>query len=198
MNAEYVRLHQHRLRVAVPYCDDTHALRTVVRTRTDLVDMRVAATNQLPALLETYRPGAKAVFADVKSPISLEFLTHYPTPNAARHMGEKRMAAFLVKARPVRLGVLRRGDLAEEVFVDADEVDEAVPGPVRVKGALRVGVGQAGRGPVGEHEPDRHAGGPERCARPLVEVAAEGFESSTVRFASLRPGDPVIWRSPVQ
>ena len=95
--AEYVRLRQHKLRVAVPYSDDTRALRTVVRTRTDLVDMRVAATNQLAALLDAFWPGAKAVFADVESPISLEFLTRYPTPASAAHLGEKRMAAFLVK-----------------------------------------------------------------------------------------------------
>ena len=59
------------------------ALRTVVRTRDDLVDMRVAATNQLSALLEAHWPGAKAIFADVESPISLAFLTRYPTPAAA-------------------------------------------------------------------------------------------------------------------
>ena len=59
--------------------------------------MRVAATNQLSALLDAHWPGAKAVFADVESPVSLEFLTRYPTPAAARHLGEKRMAAFLIK-----------------------------------------------------------------------------------------------------
>jgi hypothetical protein len=37
--------------------------------------MRVAATSQLSALLEAHWLGAKAVFADVESPISLEFLT---------------------------------------------------------------------------------------------------------------------------
>lgn len=95
--AEYLRLRQHRLRVAVPCSDETRALRTVVRTRTDLVDMRVGATNQLCALLDDHRPGAKAVFADVESPISLEFLTRYPTPNSARHVGEKRMRAFMIK-----------------------------------------------------------------------------------------------------
>jgi hypothetical protein len=83
--------------VAIPYSDDTRALRTVMHTRTDLVDMRVAAANRLSALLDAYWPGAKAVFADVESPITLEFLTRYPTPNAARHLGDQRMAAFLVK-----------------------------------------------------------------------------------------------------
>jgi transposase len=95
--AEYLRLRYHRLQPAAPYSDETRALRTAVRTRDDLVEMRVAATNQLSALLDAHWPGAKAVFADVESPISLEFLTRYPTPAAARHLGEKRMAAFLVK-----------------------------------------------------------------------------------------------------
>jgi transposase len=95
--AEYLRLRYHRLAPAAPYSDETRALRTAVRTRDDLVEMRVAATNQLSALLEAHWPGAKAVFADVESPVSLEFLTRYPTPAAARHLGEKRMAAFLIK-----------------------------------------------------------------------------------------------------
>jgi len=95
--AEYLRLRQHRLRTAAPYSDETLALRTVVRSRGDLVEMRAAAINQLSALLEAHWPGARAIFADVGSPISLEFLTRYPAPAAAAHLGEKRMAAFLVK-----------------------------------------------------------------------------------------------------
>jgi transposase len=95
--AEYLRLRQHRLRVAVPYSDATIAARTVVRTRTDLVEQRVAATNQLSALLDAHWPGAKAIFADVESPISLAFLTRYPTPASAQHLAEKRLTAFLAK-----------------------------------------------------------------------------------------------------
>jgi transposase len=95
--AEYLRLRAHKLRIVAPYSDQTKALRTVVRTRGDLVEMRVAATNQLSALLEAHWPGAKAIFADVESPVSLEFLTRYPTPAAAAHLGEKRMAAFCAR-----------------------------------------------------------------------------------------------------
>jgi transposase len=95
--AEYLRLRAHKLRPAVPFSAETKAMRTVVRTRDDLVEMRVAATNQLTALLETHWPGATAVFADVESPIALEFLTRYPTPAAAARLGEKRMAAFCTK-----------------------------------------------------------------------------------------------------
>lgn len=95
--AEYLRLRAHRLRVVPGYSAETKALRTVVRTRDDLVDMRVAATNQLAALLDAHWPGAKEIFADLESPIALAFLTRYPTAAAARHLGEKRLAAFLIK-----------------------------------------------------------------------------------------------------
>src|SRR5947207_2627277 len=111
--AEYLRLRRHRLKTAAPYSDETLALRTVVHSRGDLVEMRVAATNQLSALLDAHWPGAKAVFADVESPISLEFLTRYPTPAAAAHLGEKRMAAFCVKH-----GYSGRRTVANTTFAD--------------------------------------------------------------------------------
>lgn len=95
--AEYLRLRHHRLHLATPYTPQTKALRTVVRTRGDLVDMRVAATNQLSALLDTHWPGAKAIFADVESPIALEFLTRYPSARHATHLGAKRLATFCAK-----------------------------------------------------------------------------------------------------
>jgi hypothetical protein len=56
----------------------------VVRTRDDLVAMRVAATNQLAALLDAHWPGAKAILADLESPIALQFLNRYPTPTPQR------------------------------------------------------------------------------------------------------------------
>jgi transposase len=95
--AEYLRLRAHRLRPAIPFTAETKALRTVVRTRDDIVEMRVTATNQLTALLDAHWPGARAIFADVESPIALEFLTRYPTAAHAAHLGQKRLAAFCVK-----------------------------------------------------------------------------------------------------
>jgi len=93
--AEYLRLRAHRLRPVPGYSAQTKALRTVVRTRDDLVEMRVAAANQLAALLDAFWPGGKAIFADIASPIALAFLTRYPTAASARSLGEKRLAAFL-------------------------------------------------------------------------------------------------------
>jgi transposase len=93
--AEYLRLRHHRLHPVAPYSAQTKALRTVVRTRDDIVKMRVSATNQLSALLDDHWPGAKAIFADVESPISLAFLRRYPTAASAARLGEKRLAAFV-------------------------------------------------------------------------------------------------------
>jgi len=159
--AEYLRLRYHRLQPAAPYCDETRALRTAVRTRDDLVQMRVAATNQLAALLDAHWPGAKAIFADVESPISLEFLTRYPTPAAARHLGQKRMAAFLVKhgycgRRPAAQLLARLRDAPPGTTGDAltEALRDAVLAVVTVLQALNGAVKDLDRSAaahLGEH-----------------------------------------------
>jgi transposase len=95
--ADYLRVRQRQLRVLAPLSDATRALRTVVRTRDDLVAQRVAAANQLRALLDGFWPGANAIFRDIHSPIALAFLGRYPTPASAARLGEKRLAAFCTK-----------------------------------------------------------------------------------------------------
>ena len=59
MIAEHLRLRQHRQQVVTPYSSQTKAVRTVVRTRDDLVEMRVMAVNKLSALLDAHWPGAQ-------------------------------------------------------------------------------------------------------------------------------------------
>lgn len=95
--ADLLRTDGHRFRPLQPLSDETRALRALVRTRDDLVAERVALANQLRTLLESFWPGAAAIFADVDSPIALAFLTHYPTPASAERLGEKRLAAFLAR-----------------------------------------------------------------------------------------------------
>ena len=73
------------------------ALRAVVRSRSDLVESRVAAANQLRAALAAGWPGAGELFADVASEIALAFLERYPTATSAARLGEGRMGAFLRK-----------------------------------------------------------------------------------------------------
>lgn len=95
--ADVLRTDGHRFRTLAPLSDETKALRGLSRLRDDLVCQRVALGNQLRNLLEEFWPGSAAVFADVDSPIALDFLDRYPTPQSASTLGEKRMAAFLAR-----------------------------------------------------------------------------------------------------
>jgi len=95
--AELARTDMHRLRLLEPDSDETRALRTLTRAREDLVEQKVALCNQLRAQLEAFWPGAACVFADLDSPICLAFLERYPSPEDARGLGEKRLAAFLAR-----------------------------------------------------------------------------------------------------
>jgi len=159
--AEYLRLRAHRLQPATPYTAQTKALRTVVRTREDVVDMRVAAANQLSALLDAHWPGAKAIFADVESAIALAFLTRYPTYPSAQHLGEKRLRAFCVKhgysGRRSAAELLTRLRAAPAGSTDealTDAVRDAVLAQVAVLTALTAAEKNLGRSVVahlGEH-----------------------------------------------
>ena len=93
--ADYLRTDGHRMRRLAPPDAPTRQLQALVRTRDDHVGAKVAATNQLAALLGAHWPGAKAVFARLDSEIALDFLDRYPTPEAAVRLGEGRLAAFL-------------------------------------------------------------------------------------------------------
>lgn len=92
--ADYLRTDGHRLRRLRPLDPATAELQALVRMRADHVGARVAATNQLQALLERHWPGAAAIFGRLDSEIALAFLDDYPTPEAAARLGETRMAMF--------------------------------------------------------------------------------------------------------
>lgn len=95
--AELARTDMHRLTLLQPDSDETRALRALTRARDDLVGERVALANQLRAQLEAFWPGAARIFADADSPIALSFLERYPSPQDARSLGTKRLAAFLAR-----------------------------------------------------------------------------------------------------
>jgi len=92
---ELARTDHHRFRVLEPDSDQTKALRALCRGREDLVQTRVALTNQLRAELERFWPGAVKIFRSLDSPIALAFLEKYPSPIDARTLGQQRLAAFL-------------------------------------------------------------------------------------------------------
>jgi transposase len=136
---DLLRTDGHRFRPLHAPSDDTRALRALVRGRDDLVAQRVALGNQLRSLLERFWPGAAAIFADVDSPITLAFLTRYPTPQSATRLGEKRLAPFLGQhaycgRRPVGelLARLRRAPARQVGEPEAEASGEVVRALVAV------------------------------------------------------------------
>lgn len=95
--ADALRTDGHRFRQLAPQSDAIRALRALVRGRDDLVATRVEMANQLRSLLESFWPGAVAIFSDIASPIALAFVQRYPTPQCASRLGEKRLASFLAQ-----------------------------------------------------------------------------------------------------
>lgn len=93
--ADYLRTDGHRLRRLRQVDVRTRELQALSRMRDDHVEAKVAAANQLAALLETHWPGGRAIFARLDSTIALDFLERYPTPQSAARLGEARLAAFL-------------------------------------------------------------------------------------------------------
>jgi transposase len=92
--ADLLRTDGHRFKALLAQSDEILGLRALVRGRDDLLATRVQLANQLRSLLESFWPGAAGVFADIDSPIALAFIERYPTPESAKTLGAKRMAAF--------------------------------------------------------------------------------------------------------
>jgi transposase len=92
--ADVLRTDGHRLKSLRPECDQIRALRALVQGHDEMVCARVRLANQLRELLNSYWPGAAALFSDVDCQISLAFIERYPTPASARRVALKRMAAF--------------------------------------------------------------------------------------------------------
>jgi transposase len=93
--ADYLRTDGHRLRRLPPTDAALSELQSLTRLREDHVRARTAATNQLAAMLDAHWSGPRRLFQSLASPIALAFLNDYPTPGAARRLGEARMSGFL-------------------------------------------------------------------------------------------------------
>ncbi|HEU5007761.1 MAG TPA: IS110 family transposase [Jatrophihabitantaceae bacterium] len=93
--ADTLRTDRARLRPLTPDGPETVALRRTCRARKDLVRHRIAAANQLRAHLRNVLPGAVGLFAEIDSPISLAFLTRYPTQDKADWLSPLRLSKWL-------------------------------------------------------------------------------------------------------
>jgi transposase len=93
--ADLLRTDHHRLRALQPLDSATRELQALIRLRDDHLAARIAATNQLQALLAQHWPGAAAIFARLDSEIALSFLERYPSHESTARLGERRLAGFL-------------------------------------------------------------------------------------------------------
>jgi transposase len=97
--ADAVRTDAGRWAPVRPDRQETIALRMTVRARQDLVRRRVAAHNQLLAVLQHNFPGAVGLFSQLDIPIALTFLGRFPSEAKAAWLtaggGELRMARWL-------------------------------------------------------------------------------------------------------
>ncbi|GAB7030802.1 IS110 family transposase [Streptomyces sp. NPDC021749] len=97
--ADYLRTDGHLLPRLEPTEQATLDLQALTRTRADHVEARVAAVNQLAALLDAHWPGGKAVFANLDSDIAMAFLEKYPTPASAARLTAGRLEAWCKRRR---------------------------------------------------------------------------------------------------
>jgi transposase len=93
--ADVLRTDGHRLTALTQDSDATQVLRSLSRTRKQLVEARVGLVNQLRAELERCFPGAIGLFARLDSDVTITFLRRYPTQHAAAKLTQARFTAFL-------------------------------------------------------------------------------------------------------
>ena len=109
--ADTLRTDPGLLRPLQPDTDATMVLHQAVRARGDLVATRVALCNQLRAHLKLVFPGAVGLFRDLDSPISLAFLTRFPTVekaawlSAQHYSGRTTTAALLERLNDAPTGL---------------------------------------------------------------------------------------------
>jgi transposase len=92
--ADYLRTDGHQLRRLDPTDPATLDLQALTRLRTDHVEAKVAAVNQLDAQLDVLWPGGKTIFASRDSDIALAFLDRYPTPQSASKLTPSRLEVW--------------------------------------------------------------------------------------------------------
>lgn len=140
--ADFLRTDGHRLRRLEPVEAATLAIQALSRVRDDHVEAKVAATNQLAALLGRHWPGATCVFARLDSEIALAFLDDYPTPVSAVRLGEARMKMFCRRHSycgrrpPAQLVARLRSAPAPVETLPAETLTELVRAQVRLLRSL--------------------------------------------------------------
>jgi transposase len=97
--ADTLRTDHARLRPLTRDSEATVSLRMSVRARKDLINARVAMSNQLRAHLQITLPGAIGLFRDIDSTITLAFLQRFPSQDKADWLSPLRLEKWLRSQR---------------------------------------------------------------------------------------------------
>jgi transposase len=95
--ADTLRTDGRRWRPLRPSSDLHAELRQVVRHRRQAVESQIMIESQLRETLLAYHPAVVGLFSSIDRDVTLAFLRDYPTPQAAAHVGEARMARFCAR-----------------------------------------------------------------------------------------------------
>ncbi len=93
--ADTLRQEISRWRPLSPLSAPLGELRVLVRDRRRMLETQQAVEAQLRATLDAYHPGPARLFSSVDRAITLAFIRDYPSPDAAKYVGEARMQRFL-------------------------------------------------------------------------------------------------------
>ncbi|MEU1601515.1 IS110 family transposase [Streptomyces sp. NPDC005708] len=144
--ADYLRTDGHMLPRLEPTEQATLGLQALTRQRADHVEARVAAVNQLVALLDEHWPGGKVLFADLDSDIAMAFLEKYPTPASAAKLTAGRLEAWCKryhysgrKSGSVLIERLRAAPKAASRLADA-VVEQLVRAQVQLVQSIRATI----------------------------------------------------------
>jgi len=93
--ANILRTDRSRFHPILPDSELARELKVLTRDRDKLVGDRTRLTNRLTALLKAYYPAALELFSGVAQPITLSFLSKYPTYNDAKKLSFAEFEQFL-------------------------------------------------------------------------------------------------------
>jgi hypothetical protein len=156
--ADVLRTDRARLRPLTRDSEATVSLRMTVRARKDLIAARVAMGNQLRAHLQIALPGAIGLFRDIDSPITLRFLTRFPSQDKADWLSQIRLGNWL---RSVGYNHLTNID---RLWAHLNDAPRGTTGPESIsRAASNPG---AGRSTVRAARADHRTRGPDRRTTP--------------------------------
>jgi len=128
--AEFLRTDHGHLKTLRPNSDKAQELKILTQDHLRLVRSQSRLLNQLRITLKEYYPRPLEVFEDLTTQIALDFLQHYPTPEALSKLSQKQCRRF---AREHHLGEQRQGELWQKLSKPQLRIPEHV---VRAKSRL--------------------------------------------------------------